>query len=108
VALDPGKQVGVNQECSLTWETPLVKYHPGVSPTILRTAGFRFYFFSREELRVHVHVQSPRGEAKIWIEPEIELAQDHGLGRVHAAQAVRLVREHEKEIRQAWKKHFAG
>ena len=33
-----------------------------VSPTILRIKGFRFYFFSREERRAHVHVQ--HAEAK--------------------------------------------
>jgi hypothetical protein len=35
-----------------------------VSPTILRVKGFRFYFFSREERRAHVHVQHADGEAK--------------------------------------------
>ncbi|NJN37011.1 MAG: DUF4160 domain-containing protein [Nitrospiraceae bacterium] len=31
-------------------------------------AGFRFYFFSREEARMHVHVYCDRGEAKFWLE----------------------------------------
>jgi hypothetical protein len=39
-----------------------------VSPTVLRVKGFRFYFFSREERRAHVHVQHAEGEAKFWIE----------------------------------------
>jgi hypothetical protein len=33
------------------------------SPTIFREGSFRFYFFSREEPRMHVHVQCPDGEA---------------------------------------------
>jgi hypothetical protein len=45
-----------------------------VSPTILRVKGFRFYFFSREERRAHVHVQHADGEAKFWIDPAVELA----------------------------------
>jgi hypothetical protein len=35
--------------------------------------GFRFYFFSREEPRPHVHVQHAEGEAKFWIEPVVEV-----------------------------------
>jgi hypothetical protein len=50
-----------------------------VSPTVLRAKGFRLFFFSREETRMHVHVHSPDGEAKFWPEPRIELAQSYGL-----------------------------
>jgi len=50
-----------------------------VSPTIFRAGGFRFYFFSREETRMHVHAQSGDGEAKFWLEPEIELAVNYNL-----------------------------
>ena len=49
-------------------------------PTVLRVRGFRFYFFSREEPRPHVHVQHASGEAKFWLEPQVELANDYGLG----------------------------
>jgi len=45
----------------------------------LRSGGFRFYFFSREELRMHVHVHHSNGEAEFWIEPKIRLARNHGL-----------------------------
>ena len=34
-------------------------------PTVFRYGEFRFYFFSREEIRKHIHVSSPNGEAKI-------------------------------------------
>ena len=77
-----------------------------MSPTIFRKEGLRFYFFSREEVRPHVHVQGDRGEAKYWLEPEIVLAQNFGLSRASLAKALRLIREHEHEIRGAWKKHF--
>lgn len=50
-----------------------------MSPTVFRHGPYRFYFFSREEARMHVHVQSSVGEAKFWLEPEIELAQNYGL-----------------------------
>ena len=50
-----------------------------MSPTVLRVKGFRFYFFSREEARPHVHVQHAEGEAKFWIEPAVELHANYGL-----------------------------
>jgi hypothetical protein len=53
-----------------------------------------------------VHVQGSGGEAKFWVEPEIELAQNYGMSRRSIASALRLIREHEGEIRSAWKAHF--
>jgi len=77
-----------------------------MSPTIFRSGDLRFFFFSREEARMHVHVQSPDGEAKFWLEPVIAVAQNHGLKRRSIFEALRLVREHEQEIRRAWHAHF--
>jgi hypothetical protein len=78
-----------------------------VSPTVLRCGGFRFYFFSREETRMHVHVHHADGEAKFWLNPLFELAENHGLSRQRLARARRLVEENEDEIRRAWKGHFS-
>jgi len=55
-----------------------------------------------------VHVQGAGGEAKFWLVPEIELAQNHGLNRRDIALALHLIREHEGEIRSAWEEHFGG
>ena len=52
-----------------------------MSPTILREKGYRFFFFSREESRRHVHVSAANGEAKFWLEPTIALARNHRLTR---------------------------
>lgn len=77
-----------------------------MSPTIFRARGLRFFFFSREEPRMHVHVLGARGEAKIWMEPRIEVARAHGLGERTLAIALELTRERADEIRQAWREHF--
>ncbi len=77
-----------------------------MSPTIFRHGGFRFYFFSREEPRMHVHVYRSEGEAKFWIEPKIELVQNYGLTMRQLNTARRLIMEHKDEIRAAWKVHF--
>ena len=77
-----------------------------MSPTIFREGPFRFYFFSREETRMHVHVHATTGEAKFWLEPRIELAQNYGLSMRQVNAALRLIQEHEDDIRKAWKTHF--
>jgi hypothetical protein len=79
-----------------------------VSPTVLRVKGFRFYFFSREERRAHVHVQHAEGEAKFWIEPAVELHANYGLKAKRLAEGQKLVEEHVDEIRKAWATHFPG
>jgi hypothetical protein len=77
-----------------------------VSPTIFRAAGLRFFFFSREDERIHVHVLGEEGEAKVWIEPRIELTRNHGLGGKTLATALDLITEREDEIRRAWDEQF--
>ena len=62
-----------------------------MSPTVFRDGGYRFYFFSREEPRMHVHVQHETGEAKIWLEPRIALAENHGLSQRRITSAMKLV-----------------
>lgn len=73
-----------------------------------RVRGYRFYFFSREEPRAHVHVQHAAGEAKFWVEPIVALHANHGLKPKQLAEAQQLVEEHLDEIRRAWAKHFPG
>jgi hypothetical protein len=67
---------------------------------------FRFFFLSRDEERMHVHVETTDGEAKFWIEPVIELARNHGLSDQDLNSALQLVIGHEQEIRDAWNRHF--
>ena len=77
-----------------------------MSPTVFRDGPFRFFFFSREEERLHIHVQSPDGEAKFWLDPEIELARNHGLSDQDLRRVEGLIEDHEQEIRDAWTSHF--
>ena len=83
-------------------------YPDDVSPTVLRVRGFRFYFFSREEPRMHVHVHHANGEAKFWLEPTVELCATYGLNAPRVNEAAKLIEEHLDEIRRAWGEHFPG
>lgn len=79
-----------------------------MSPTVFREDGFRFYFFSREEPRMHVHVQCADGEAKYWLEPKIDLAHNYGLSDRQLRSAQALIEAHENVIRSSWVAHFGG
>ena len=84
-----------------------VRYRP-MSPTIFREGPYRFFFFSKEEARIHVHVQSSDGEAKFWLSPSVELAENQGLAERDIRKLTTIVTKHEQEIRQAWKRHFGN
>ncbi|QQE64618.1 hypothetical protein GFS31_12990 [Leptolyngbya sp. BL0902] len=75
-------------------------------PTILKIGPYRFYFFSREESRVHIHVSCADGEAKFWLEPNLELATNHKLSKTQLKQIEQLIEEYRDDFRNAWNNHF--
>jgi hypothetical protein len=75
-----------------------------MSPTVLRKKDYRFFFFSREESRVHIHVVCPDGESKFWLVPEIELARNNGLSRIRLKEIEGIIEVHYEELKSAWKK----
>lgn len=77
-----------------------------MSPTIFREGPYRFFFFSREEPRLHVHVASSEGEAKFWLSPEIALAENHGIPQREIGTIVTIIRSHEQQLHDAWVQHF--
>jgi hypothetical protein len=79
-----------------------------MAPTVLREGQFRFFFFSREEPRIHVHVAHPDGEAKFWLVPEVKLATSAGLGTRQLNEARSVIEAHLEEILHAWQRHFGS
>ena len=57
---------------------------------------------------MHVHVASGDGEAKFWLSPAIELAENHGLPDREITKVVTIIRNHEQELRTAWTSRFSG
>jgi hypothetical protein len=57
---------------------------------------------------MHVHVLSADGEAKYWLEPRMELAKNYRLSTSDLRKIEGIIREHEQEIRDAWKRHFGS
>lgn len=46
-------------------------------PTVMILYGFRFFFYSREETRMHIHVEFQGRKAKVWLD-NFEIAANRG------------------------------
>ena len=79
-----------------------------MSPTIFREGPFRFFFFSREEVRLHVHVVCGDGEAKFWLEPHVLLAEHTGVDAQQLRRIQTIVEEHRDEFIHSWHQHFGS
>jgi hypothetical protein len=77
-----------------------------MSPSVFRLKGYRFYFLSNEETRIHIHVTCEQGEAKFWIKPVVSLALGHGLNPKRLMEIQKIIEEHKDEIVKGWQKHF--
>jgi hypothetical protein len=77
-----------------------------MSPTVFRAKGYRFYFFSLEEPRMHVHVASSEGDAKFWLEPTIEPAMHRGLASHQLNEIQKIIEDHKDELTGAWREHI--
>jgi hypothetical protein len=77
-------------------------------PTVLRVAGFRFFFFSKEnEEPPHVHVERAESVAKFWLVPEVTLAWAVRFNQRDRTRLHRLVEEYQDYFQERWNEHFA-
>lgn len=76
-------------------------------PTVFTEGAYRFYFFSREEERKHVHVSSSNGEVKVWLEPEVSVAKVINLSEKEVNSILKIVNERKEEIYESWNEHFS-
>ncbi|MBI9020001.1 MAG: DUF4160 domain-containing protein [Verrucomicrobia bacterium] len=79
-----------------------------MSPTVIRWKNYRFFFFSREEERMHIHVFCEDGEAKFWLNPSVELAKNYHLSDRQLSEIRTVIEERKDEISDAWHKHFSN
>jgi hypothetical protein len=75
-------------------------------PTVLRTSGYRFFFYSLEGSEPpHIHVEHGDSVAKFWLDP-VSLAESRGF-RSHQINRLRaLVIEHRATFLEALNAHF--
>ena len=79
-----------------------------MSPTVFKEGNYRFHFFSREENRIHIHIVSPDGEAKFWLEPTISLVNYSRFSKQQLNFLQKTVERHKNEIIKKWKEHIKG
>lgn len=77
-----------------------------MSPTIHRSGPYRFFFNSREESRIHIHITTADGSAKFWLEPLIALDHFYNLKTTQLQEIEAIIREYEDEFKSAWRHHF--
>lgn len=77
-----------------------------MAPTIRREGPYRFFFNSREESRMHIHIATADGIAKFWLEPIVALDSFHNLSTKELRRIEKIVKEHEDEFKLAWIRHF--
>ncbi len=78
-------------------------------PAVFRWNGLRFFFFSNEgnpREPVHIHVEGAGGEAKIWLQPEISVAESTGFDRRTLSELVRVVTLNKDLIERTWHDYF--
>ncbi|MBI1947522.1 MAG: DUF4160 domain-containing protein [Deltaproteobacteria bacterium] len=77
-------------------------------PTVLRVAGYRFFFFSNEgDEPTHIHVETAGKHAKYWLGPVV-LASSHGYSSKELSRITRLVVDNEGLFVERWHEHFRG
>ena len=57
---------------------------------------------------MHVHVAGSDGDAKFWLEPEIELAMQRGLAEHRLKAIQKIVEDHRDELTNAWREHLGS
>ena len=57
---------------------------------------------------MHVHIHCDDGEAKFWLEPELELANNFRLAQHRLNQIENIIEDHFDEFTNAWEEHFGS
>jgi len=81
-------------------------------PVVFRYRGFRFFFYSnegspREPLHVHVHVRPGSGEAKIWLDPRVQVASSSGFDAGTLRELVEVAQTNRVQIERTWHEYFS-
>ncbi len=75
-------------------------------PTIfIKSYKFRFYSSDRYE-PPHVHIIKAENEAKVWLQP-VSLQHNHGYKSSELNRILKLTRQHQNELLEAWYDYFS-
>ncbi|MBK8490613.1 MAG: DUF4160 domain-containing protein [Saprospirales bacterium] len=75
-------------------------------PTILRTLGFRFFFYSNEGNEPpHVHVEKADASGKFWIDP-VSKVYLRGFSQKDERKAAQIVEAQQEFFKRKWYEYF--
>jgi hypothetical protein len=77
-----------------------------LSPTVLRSGPYRFYFYSHEPNEPpHIHIDRDECSAKFWMDP-VALSHNLGFSARELRRIEEIVAEHHDSLREAWHDYF--
>jgi hypothetical protein len=80
-------------------------------PVVFRDGGLRYFFYSNEGMPReprHIHVRGGGRDAKIWLEPEVSIAESYGFNSRELMNILRVVTENRDRILRAWHEYFGN
>ena len=83
-----------------------------MSPTVFKYGPYRFYFWSNEAGRPHIHCESGEKNAKYWLEKadnplvEIELGETSSYAKHELTQIKEIIDQHHYEFLKKWYDFF--
>ncbi len=77
-------------------------------PTILRIGPYRFYFYSHEPNEPpHIHIDRDNSSAKFWLQSPT-LARNLGYSAKELNILLKLVKENQSHLQEAWYGYFGS
>lgn len=77
-----------------------------MSPKFREVRGYVFKIFSNEEERKHIHIIKAENEAKYWLEPQTELAENYGFTSKELRCIEEILEEYGDEFKQKYARHI--
>lgn len=77
-----------------------------MSPKFKEYKGYVFKIYSNEEARIHIHVLKAEREAKFWLVPTIELAENYGFTSKELNVIQEILISDGDEFRQKYARHI--
>jgi hypothetical protein len=78
-------------------------------PVALRRRGLNYFFYSNEGQPAeapHIHVRGGGRDAKVWLEPEISIADSYGFNPRELSTILETVEENRELLLRAWHDYF--
>ena len=77
-----------------------------MSPVFHRENSYCFKIFSNEEERMHIHVLREDMEAKFWLEPIVELAENYGFKDHELGKIQKIVEKYAAKFKEQYCHHI--